>query len=53
MRTSALDMLAEAKAVHEMPLPLKLRYRSCANGLDRSCRQNENAPVKRFACDGT
>lgn len=48
---SALDMLAESKAIHEMPLPLRLRYRGCANGLDRSCQQNEKALAKHLACD--
>jgi hypothetical protein len=47
---SALDMLAEVKSV-EMSLSMKLRYRSCANGINRSCQQDEQRLAKRLACD--
>ncbi|MDR3531892.1 MAG: hypothetical protein P4L90_15260 [Rhodopila sp.] len=47
---SALDVLAEAKAI-EMSPSMKLRYRGCANSLNRSCQQNEKTLAKRLACD--
>ena len=47
---SALDMLAEAKAT-EMSASMRLRYRTCANGLNRACQQNEKILAKTLACD--
>jgi hypothetical protein len=47
---SALSMLAEAKET-EMPPGLKLRFGGCANGLNRSCRQDEQMLARRLACD--
>ena len=47
---SALDILAEAK-VTEMSVTMRLRFRSCANGLNRACQQNEQALAKSLACD--
>jgi hypothetical protein len=49
---SALDVLAEAKTVQEMTATTRLRYRGCANALNRICQQNEKALAKRLACDG-
>jgi hypothetical protein len=48
---SALDVLAEATAIKEMSAATRLRYRGCANGLNRSCQQNEKTLAKRLACD--
>jgi hypothetical protein len=48
---SALDVLAEAKAVTEMSLGMRLRFRGCANGLNRSCQQNGKTLAKRLTCD--
>ena len=48
---TALDMLAESKAISEMSPSMRLRLRSCANGLNRSCQQNEKTLAKRLACD--
>jgi hypothetical protein len=48
---SALDVLAEAKTIQEMPAPTRLRYRNCANALNRICQQNEKALAKRLACE--
>jgi hypothetical protein len=48
---SALDVLAEAEAIREMSAATRLRYRGCANGLNRSCQQNEKTLAKRLACD--
>jgi hypothetical protein len=47
---STLDTLAEAKAA-DMSLSMRLRYRGCANGLDRSCKHHETALDRRLACD--
>jgi hypothetical protein len=47
---SALDALAEAKAA-EMSPALRLRYRGCANSLNRACQQNEKALARLRACD--
>jgi hypothetical protein len=47
---SALDMLAEAK-VTEMSASMRLRFRGCANGLNRACQQNEKALAKSLTCD--
>jgi hypothetical protein len=46
---SALDALAQAKA-EDMSPSLRLRHRSCANGLNRACQQNEKALAKPRAC---
>jgi hypothetical protein len=48
---SALDLLAEAKATPEMPPALRLRFRGCANNLNRSSQQNEDTLAKRLASD--
>lgn len=48
---SALDMLAEAKANEEMSHAMRLRYRACANGLNRASQQNEKILAARIACD--
>jgi hypothetical protein len=47
---STLDTLAEAKAA-DMSLSMRLRYRGCANGLDRSCKHRETALDRRLAGD--
>jgi hypothetical protein len=47
---AALDTLAEAKASGLSP-SMGLRYRGCANNLNRSCQQNEQILAKRLACD--
>jgi hypothetical protein len=47
---SALDVLTEAKAPDLSP-SMRLRFRGCANGLNRSCQQNEKNLAKRLACD--
>jgi hypothetical protein len=47
---STLDTLAEAKAA-DMSLSMRLRYRGCANGLDRSCKHHETALDRRLAGD--
>jgi len=47
---STLDTLAEAKEA-DMSLSMRIRYRGCANGLDRACKQNETALRRRLACD--
>lgn len=47
---AALDTLAEAKASDLSP-SMGLRYRGCANNLNRSCQQNEQILAKRLACD--
>jgi hypothetical protein len=47
---SALDTLAEAKEA-DMSSSMRIRYRGCANGLDRACKQNETALRRRLACD--
>jgi hypothetical protein len=47
---SSLELLAEAKSA-ELPVALSLRYRSCANALNRSCQQIEKALAKSLACD--
>jgi hypothetical protein len=48
---SALDLLAEAKAT-EMSPAMRLRFRACANSLNRSGQQTEKALTKSLACDG-
>jgi hypothetical protein len=47
---AALEMLAEAQ-VTEMSPSMRLRFNGCANGLNRSCRQNETRLAKSLACD--
>jgi hypothetical protein len=47
---STLDTLAEAKAADLSP-SLRLRFRGCANGLNRATQQNENTLKQRLACD--
>ncbi len=47
---SALDALSEANTT-EMSPAMRLRYRGCANGLNRSCQQNEKSLAKRLSCD--
>jgi hypothetical protein len=48
---TALDVLAIVQGAETMPPQQKLRYRSCANALNRSCQQDEKAFAKRLACD--
>jgi hypothetical protein len=45
---SALDVLAEAKAT-EMSPAMRLRFRGCANNLNRACQQNEKTLAQRQA----
>ena len=47
---SALATLAEAQAPDLSP-SLRLRFRGCANGLNRSGQQNERTLDRRLACD--
>ena len=47
---TTLDVLADARA-NEMSLSMRLRYRSCANGLRRSTQQAEKSLEKRLAAD--
>jgi hypothetical protein len=47
---SALDTLGEAKAA-EMSPSMRLRFRGCANGLNRSGQQHEASLAKSLACD--
>jgi hypothetical protein len=47
---SSLELLAAAK-VGEMPPELRMRHRSCANALNRSCQQIETRLAKSLACD--
>jgi hypothetical protein len=47
---SGLEMLGEAKAP-TMSSSLRLRFRACANGLNRAGQQNEKALAKRLTCD--
>jgi hypothetical protein len=47
---SALELLAEAKG-GEMSHELRMRYRMCANALDRSSQQIEARLTKSLACD--
>jgi formate dehydrogenase maturation protein FdhE len=46
---STLDVLAEAKTV-EMSTSMRIRFRGCANGLNRSTIQTEKALRQRLAC---
>jgi len=45
---AALDTLAEAREPELSP-SLRLRHRSCANNLNRSCQQNERMLANRLA----
>ncbi len=47
---TTLDVLAEAKTA-EMSQSMRLRYRSCANGLNRSTLRTEQALDERLAHD--
>lgn len=47
---STLDTLAEAQA-EDLSTSMRIRYRSCANGLNRSCKQHEDALTRRLARD--
>lgn len=47
---TTLDVLAEAKTA-DMSLFMRLRYRGCANGLNRSTLQTEKALDQRLAYD--
>jgi hypothetical protein len=47
---SALDTLAEAKTA-EMSLSMRLRYKGCANNLNRSGQKTEQILAKRQASD--
>jgi hypothetical protein len=47
---TALETLSEAKET-EMSLSMRLRYRGCANNLDRSTQRNEATLAKRQAAD--
>ena len=47
---TTLDVLSEAKTV-EMSVAMRLRHRSCANGLNRACKQNEKTLDHRLAAD--
>jgi hypothetical protein len=47
---TTLDVLAEAKTT-EMSLSMRIRYRGCANGLNRSTIQMEKSLDKSLACD--
>jgi hypothetical protein len=47
---TTLDVLAEAKTV-EMSQSMRIRYRGCANGLNRSALNTEKALDRRLDCD--
>src|ERR1700722_11665729 len=47
---TTLDVLAEAKTA-EMSPSMRLRYRGCANGLNRSTLGTEKALDQRLACE--
>jgi hypothetical protein len=47
---TTLDVLAEAKTA-EMSLSMRLRYRGCANNLNRSTLQTEKALDQRLGCE--
>jgi hypothetical protein len=47
---STLDTLAEAQA-EDLSTSMRIRYRSCANGLNRSCKQHEDALTRRLSRD--
>jgi hypothetical protein len=47
---TTLDVLAEAKTA-EMSQSMRIRYRGCANGLNRSTLSTEKALDRRLDCD--
>ena len=47
---TTLDVLAEVKTT-EMSASMRIRFRGCANGLNRSTIQMEKALDRRLACD--
>jgi hypothetical protein len=47
---TTLDVLAEAKTA-EMSQSMRIRYRSCANGLNRSTLNTEKALDRRLDCE--
>jgi hypothetical protein len=47
---TTLDILSEAKTT-EMSMSMRIRFRGCANGLNRSTIQLEKALDRRLACD--
>jgi hypothetical protein len=47
---TTLDVLAEAKTA-EMSQSMRLRYRGCANSLNRCASNTEKALERRLACD--
>ncbi len=47
---TTLDVLAEAKTA-EMSQSMRIRYRGCANGLNRSALHTEKALDRRLDCD--
>jgi hypothetical protein len=47
---TTLDVLSEAKTL-EMSQSMRIRYRGCANGLNRSTIQMEKSLDKSLACD--
>ena len=47
---AALETLAEANTP-EMSPSMRLRYRGCANNLNRHCQKTEQTLAKRLACD--
>lgn len=47
---TTLDVLADAKSM-EMSVSMRIRYRGCANGLNRATLQTEKALDQRLACD--
>jgi hypothetical protein len=47
---SALETLRDATAP-DMSSSMRLRYRGCANNLNRSCKQNEQTLANSLACD--
>ncbi|HEX2943883.1 MAG TPA: hypothetical protein VHO91_22695, partial [Rhodopila sp.] len=48
---STLDTLAEVKSNPDLSPTLRLRYRICANALNRAARQNRHALTQRLSCD--
>jgi hypothetical protein len=48
---TTLDVLHEAKTV-EMSMSMRIRFRGCANGLNRSTVQMQKSLDKNLACDG-
>ena len=48
---TTLEILAEAHVATDMSPNMRLRFRGCANSLNRSGQQNEKTLAKRLACD--